>query len=375
MKSTLLFLHRWTGIILAVYIFTIGLTGAILVFQEDAARTFREPHVPDNTAALMHVDQIVANIQAAYPGWHLHRLYWPRDLQSPWAAEVLKGDIGYLGETAFAVYLHPSQGHILATHNYGRSIWRVLQVVHINLLSGRSGRTANAVLALATLFAVLTGILMWWPGKGGRTLWKVNWSAGAKRLNWELHQVTGLYLLIFFVMFCVTGSYFAWSTNYRRAIAAVFPMKLMNRPMPSIEPIEEKDLKPISSFLPAIQAEVPNYPVTQVIFREAPNGLIRFVVNEGDRSRFYRANNLFFNPGSGELMRADLVRDRLAGDSIVNWVSAVHIGPFGLWSKLLWALAGLAFPFSTVTGLIIYVSKRQRAKPAYTEVPVGVGRQ
>jgi len=369
MKRTLLLVHRWTGIVLAVYVFAVGLTGAILVFHDDAAKAFREPHVPDNTDPLMNVDQIVSNIESAYPGWHLHRLYWPRNLQSPWFAEVLKGNVGYLGETAFAVYLHPSKGHIIGTHNYGRSIWRVLQVIHINLLSGRTGRTFNGVLALATLFSVLTGILMWWPRSGEGFLWKVNWSARAKRLNWELHQITGVYLFAFFVMFCVTGSYFAWSSNYVRAIAAVFPMKLMNQRMPVIEPVEETDLKPISSFLPAIQAQVPNYPVTQVIFREAPNGLIRFVVNEGDRSTFYRANNLFFHPGSGKLMRADLVRERLTGDSIVNWVSAIHIGPFGIWSKVLWALAGLAFPLSTITGLIIYVNKRQRTKRAYAQPP------
>ncbi len=104
--------------------------------------------------------------------------------------------------------------------------------------------------------------------------------------------------------------------------------------------------------------------MTQVIFRESPDGLIRFVVNEGSRSTFYRANNLFFNPGTGELMRADLVRNRLAGDSIVNWMSAIHIGPFNIWTKILWALAGLGFPLSAITGIIMYVNKRNR-KPAW----------
>jgi len=97
-----------------------------------------------------------------------------------------------------------------------------------------------------------------------------------------------------------------------------------------------------------------------VIFRESPTGLIRFVVNEGSRDDFYRADNLFFNPGTGELLRADLFRDRLIGDSIVNWIPAVHIGPFGIWAKILWALAGLGFPLSAITGLIIYLNKKNR---------------
>jgi hypothetical protein len=61
---------------------------------------------------------------------------------------------------------------------------------------------------------------------------------------------------------------FAWAADFRRAIAVVFPLQLMNRTMPTIQPVNDKDLEPISSFLP--------------------------------------------------------VRDRLAGDSIVSWVSAVQ---------------------------------------------------
>jgi uncharacterized iron-regulated membrane protein len=70
MRRALLFLHRWVGIVLALYVDVIGLTGAILVFHEDESRIFREPHIPDNTPPLMSVDQIAANIQKAYPGWH-----------------------------------------------------------------------------------------------------------------------------------------------------------------------------------------------------------------------------------------------------------------------------------------------------------------
>src|SRR6185295_1567542 len=216
-------------------------------------------------------------------------------------------------------------------------------------------------LALATLFSVLTGVLMWLPaGRGEQAIWKVNWAARPKRLNWELHQVSGVYLFVFFLMFCVTGSYFAWSSHYVRAIASVFPMRFLNKGMPTIQPIAEADLKPVSSFLPTVAAQVPDHSITQVIFRENPAGLVRFVVYEGDRNVFYRANNLFFNPGTGELMRADLVRDRLAGDSIVSWIPALHIGPFGIWSKVLWSLAGGGFALSTVTVFIIYVNRRSR---------------
>lgn len=58
--------------------------------------------------------------------------------------------------------------------------------------------------------------------------------------------------------------------------------------------------------------------------------------------------------------RADLGRDRLAGDSIVQWIGAVHDGAFGSWPiKLLWMLGGILFPVIATTGVIVWVNKRR----------------
>ena len=308
MRASLVWLHRWSGLALALYVVLISLSGGLLVFHDEIAAAVRVPRVDSSTQPLLSADDIVHRLTAAFPGWHLQTLWWPETPHSPWLAEVRQGSVGSIGETALAVYLHPGTGAILKRHDYGHSTWRWLQLLHFNLLSGRDGRSVNGVLSLVTLFVVLSGILLWWPrDRKTSPLWWMRAPRVNKRFAWEFHQVSSLYLAPFFLVACLTGAYFAWRTPVHRAINTVFPMHFMNTPVATIEPFSSPP-KPLASFLPAIAARVPAYPVTRVIFPEQPNQPIRFVVYEGSRRQFFRASNLFFHPGSGELLRADRIR-------------------------------------------------------------------
>jgi uncharacterized iron-regulated membrane protein len=92
---------------------------------------------------------------------------------------------------------------------------------------------------------------------------------------------------------------------------------------------------------------------------ERPNQPIRFVVNEGNWRESRKSSNLFFDPHSGELLRADLLRDQLIGDRILFWISAVHSGAFGpVAIRILWFAGGLCAPLLAFTGVILYVNRR-----------------
>lgn len=361
MRHLHLWLHRWTGIVLAIYVVIIGLSGATLVFHDEIARQVRVPRIPPSTSPTLSADDIADRVRRAFPDWQFQTLFWPEDAASPWFAEVRKGQVGAVGETALAVYLHPQTGEVLRTHNYSLSTWRWLQLLHFNMLSGRNGRVLNGVLGLATVFSILTGVCAWWPTGRAKPLLRINPRASITRVMRETHHVAGLYATVFMVVACLTGSYFAWRGPVHQGIAAFFPMRFMNQAVRPIEPSPQGATLPIARFLPAIQEQVPNYPVTRVIFPERPDAPIRFIVYEGSRAEFYKASNLFFHPTTGALLRADLLRDRLAGDSIVQWIGAVHYGAFGSRPvKLLWMIGGLLFPVVALTGVIIWINKRNK---------------
>lgn len=215
MSRFILLAHRYTGIVLAAYAALMGLTGAALLWHEEAALGFRAPDAIDLGGRALDADQVSDRVRQAFPDWHMQTLWWPdREHQPPWFAEIRRGTVGTIGETALGVYVHPQTGAILYTHNYSQSVWRWMQLLHFNLLVGRNGRVANGILALATLFAALTGVLLWWRSR----LW---WTTvrSRRRRSWEWHQVVGIYAMPWLLVACLTGSYFAWRAEVHRAIA------------------------------------------------------------------------------------------------------------------------------------------------------------
>lgn len=362
MGRLLLYLHRWAGILLALYILVIGLSGAVLVWHEDAARQFRTPTVARPAGeSQLSVDQVAELVKRRFPDFHLHTIYWPASPNFVWFAEVKRGAIGKPGENAFAVYLHPSSGEVLHVHDYWTSTWQWLQILHFNLLLGQPGRAYNSILATATAFALLTGVLLWSTRpKGKARPWKIQFSRHRwKRMLWQSHQAIGLYSLAFLVLQCVTGAYFGWRGPFGKAFAAAFRMQVLNRPMPLVQVAAGATPRPASTFLSSVRTQVQEHPVTRVLFPERPEQPIRFVVYEGDARESHRASNLFFDPYSGELLRADLLRDQLLGDRLHFWIGAVHFGAFGpVAIRLLWFAGALTAPLIAITGVVLYVNRR-----------------
>lgn len=354
MVKLLLLLHRWTGIVLAAYVVMMGLTGAALVVHDDAARRFRMPAVPDAGGTPLDADQVVERIYAAFPDWHLQTLWWPDTAYQPaWFGEIRRGAVGAIGEHALAVYVDPRSGVILRTHDYSRSPWRWMQLLHFNLMAGLNGRQVNGVLALATLFSALTGGLLWWRN---RIWWRTH---RPRRLWWDLHQVAGIYVAPFLLIACLTGSYFAWRADVHRVMATFVPFRFMNQPVTRINPPPQPPFRSLASFEARLREIVSAYPVTRVLFPDQPDQPLRFVIYEGSRRDFHKASNLFFDPSSGALLRADLLRDRLPGDSIVQWIGAVHFGAFGGWPvQLAWMLGGVTLAVVGILGIVLFVQRQ-----------------
>ena len=81
--------------------------------------------------------------------------------------------------------------------------------LHDELLLDRpDGPWWNGLLSLVFTVLVVSGLIVWWPGI---SRWKrslvFKWSSGWRRLNWDLHSVLGFWLLLFMLMWGISGWY------------------------------------------------------------------------------------------------------------------------------------------------------------------------
>lgn len=82
---------------------------------------------------------------------------------------------------------------------------------HDNLLAGSLGRDINGIGALLVTLMVLTGAVIWWPG---RRHWRrsamVIRPSRTRRFSWHLHSAIGLWSFVLLFGWAFTGIYFAF---------------------------------------------------------------------------------------------------------------------------------------------------------------------
>jgi uncharacterized iron-regulated membrane protein len=83
-----------------------------------------------------------------------------------------------------------------------------LLFLHTSLLMGPAGRVINAIGALALIALCATGAVIWWPGRAHwRRSLKIEWRANFPRISWDTHSALGFWLLLFVLMWGVSGLY------------------------------------------------------------------------------------------------------------------------------------------------------------------------
>ena len=83
--------------------------------------------------------------------------------------------------------------------------------LHANLLAGSVGRDLNGVFSILVTVMVLTGAVIWWPGRRSwlRSAIVVRPSR-TRQFSWHLHSAVGLWGFVLLSGWAITGVYFAF---------------------------------------------------------------------------------------------------------------------------------------------------------------------
>lgn len=94
--------------------------------------------------------------------------------------------------------------------------------LHDNLLAGSTGRTLNGIGGLVVAVLVLTGAVLWWPGRGRWPSSLVVPRPGrTRRFAWHLHSALGFWSCVLLLGWAVTGFYFAFPEPFEATLNAL----------------------------------------------------------------------------------------------------------------------------------------------------------
>lgn len=194
--------HKWIGLILAVLIIPISVSGAVLVWHDPIDEWMNpQRHVATGAATLAPSAYADAARASLAPGESLTKLAIPAKGGEPVVASGSKPAKGR--PERISIYLDPTSARVIEKLYVGETFFQVMHVLHGSLMVPGMGRQIVGWIGVAMLLSSMTGLWLWWPlvGKWTRGLrWKRH-----PNLDTNLHQTLGFWIALPLFVLSLTG--------------------------------------------------------------------------------------------------------------------------------------------------------------------------
>ncbi len=363
-RHALFTVHMWIGLVLGILLAALGLSGSLLVYDEQVANLLdkRPQAVTAGTPLPLSMIQNIARDTAAERGVRGQmQIILPQAARQP--IIVRMAGLSPMGNVpqprregaqaqpprpaGLQLFIDPVSGEVLGERKAALpGLLIFAHQLHGNFLMSReTGRPLVGWLGVAMCLLGVSGLVLWWPKRGQwKYAFKVRRTATGLRFHRELHAASGVWIFLVFMAVSFSGVVIAWPQTMgmpgQRVISEVEPQH--GSVLGATEAVIAAttvvpDLKPRTVTIPAR----PNQPITVSYLS----------------SRAINASVLI-DPYSGKVLAQ---RDN--SGRFLAWMRPVHDGSLGpVWGFLVF-LSGLVPTLFVVTGLIMWWKKRQRRVP------------
>jgi uncharacterized iron-regulated membrane protein len=220
LRRALFQVHLWAGLGVGLYVLVISVSGSLIVFRRELDRALCPRIIMVSGVGPRLTDaELRATARAAYRPLDVKQVEI-RGARMPGAAV----EIWILGEAfRFERLFDPYTGNNLGDTVACEPTW-VTQIaeLHDNLASGRRGLRLNGVGAIAIVTMIVSGAVLWWPGKKRlRHSVTLHRNVSGRRFIRELHSVMGFWSFLLLLLWAVTAIYFAFPAPFN-AISDAF---------------------------------------------------------------------------------------------------------------------------------------------------------
>lgn len=364
MKRRLFLLHSWLGLIAALGLLIIGLTGSFLVFREeiDAVWSPDKIVVAPQAEGRLPYDELLTKVKSAFPGYVI----------SGWSVATRpdRSDLFYMvkentNQWVF-VTANPYTGTVLTEPTSSRSTFTgwILEL-HYSFFADHAGLLIAGLIAVLLCLLGITGI---WLYRGfWKTLFTLRWDRSLRIFFSDAHKLVGITTVVFNLILGFTGAW--W--NLSHLIGHLVEEEHEEDPI--ITRTYQAENFSVDKALTAADAKLPGYRAGYISFPTKPEDNVMFwgrVEPLGALQGPYGSVGTI-DKDTSEIK--DLTDIRQAGlwAQILDSFTPLHFGTFGgLPVKILWCLGGLAPGILGVTGFLMWRLRRQPKSRTRT-APVG----
>lgn len=361
--------HLYSALVLCIPLVLIGLTGSVLVYEDEIQAWIGsvEPIRATAVGPISSLDRLMAAAQeTASDNARATSLILPAEAGQP-------ASVGFGGGRGGAqVLLDPVSAAVIGSRSgppRPPGLMRDIFLLHANLLNLAGGRAAIGWLGIVMCAIGLTGLVLWWPKRGRvAKAFTVTRGIAGQRLLSELHGAVGIWSFAIFMIVSFSGVYLAFPQETNSFIRAVFQSEDVvaaaralrvtpdERPLPSLDRIADiaRAAVPDSDLRAVALPSQTNFPYRITL---APHGI--FADGRGPLVAVY------VDPFAQRVLSILDPRDYPLGEKIVVWQRPLHEGEgLGPIFKFLVFLSGLLPLLFAVTGIWMWLLRRRRRSAA-----------
>jgi uncharacterized iron-regulated membrane protein len=372
--------HRWLGLCLLLWFVLLGLTGSVLVFQ-DEIDTWLNPHLLidsapahatlatgakfDNRVAvqLRTPQAILQSASQAFPQAAIERIRMPAHHGDVYRLLLREQARIRIGSPRLEATFSPVSAAPLGTRpldGYGLSNQQLIRTIydlHHRVLLGNTGKTAVGIVGALLLAMITLGLLVALPRKRGGRAWRtmigIKLGAHRARLIFDLHRSVGVIAFALLLISTFTG------------FAMAFPDYA--RTLPVVPFVQRQDLPnaPLDTLLDQARLRHPDALITEVHLPQRRSSPLTIYMR--DSSDWQRRGDtlLLLDPATGVAKLDHAGASRSVGERIFHSLFPIHSGvAWGTLGRMLMFIAGLLPLCLGVTGVLIWWRKQAAARVA-----------
>ena len=195
--------HKWLGLLMAIPIALIFLSGSLLVWKDSLDELLqtngRVSSAPVH-AASYYADSLERVLP---PSEKILSLTFPKGNGAVVITTATSGSEAPMAAQA-RYYLDRATGTVLGHSSGDAGPLRFVHVLHGSLLLGRPGARLVGAVALGLLLSVVSGLWLWWPMKGSFVR-GMRWQR-TQSTNANIHHQAGYWIAIPLVVLSLTGA-------------------------------------------------------------------------------------------------------------------------------------------------------------------------
>jgi len=353
-RNLLLKFHLILGATAAIFLVILGLTGAIIAFENDIDHWLNPGLFYVRTGSqLLPESELIQTVEQRFAPARVVSVHIYRE-----------PNLVHMMQTSdrATVFINQYTGEILGRRTGPSAAQRIIgyiHQIHTHLVpdprqARRAADIGERVVeagGLVLCLLVPTGLMLWWRVKRAGVKWSAQWF----RICFDSHVVLGVYAALFLLIAAVTGVLVAQENWVYSALhsssLSPFP-KLQSTPAAGAAPITVDRAGQIA------REALPGISITDFMLPNGPKGFFAVILRVPEETSEAAHSYVFIDQFTGRVLYISSFLKNSPGYRAARFNRSIHTGDvFGTAGHVIMSLSSLALVVMAITGVVIWLKK------------------